>query len=279
MMETTELNKLSWQLRLDTLDIIMAGGGGHIGGDMSVMEILTELYFREMQVSPDRAEDPNRDYFILSKGRSMEAYYAVLCARGFLSLEDVRSRFSQFGSPYIGHPNNTLPGIEMNSGSLGHGLPVAVGLALAARMDQRPSRVYVVTGDGELAEGSNWEGFMSGAMYHLDNLCCIIDRNRLQISGGTEDVMALDNLKDKLSAFGWQVVDAMDGNSIEELHAAFETARKTKGAPTAIIAHTVKGRGSSVMENKASWHHHVPNPEELSQIRRDLLQRKEACAS
>ena len=269
-MNTQELRALSYKLRQDTLDIIMAGGGGHIGGDMSVMEILTELYFDVMNVAPERADDPDRDYFIMSKGHSMEAYYAVLCEAGFLSLEDVKKRFSKFDSPYIGHPHNTLPGIEMNSGSLGHGLPVAVGLALAARMDKRPSRVYVVTGDGELAEGSNWEGFMSGAMYGLDNLCCIIDRNRLQISGGTEDVMALDDLAGKLSAFNWHVVKVSDGNDIGELHDAFAKAREHRGQPTVIIANTIKGKGSSVMENKASWHHHVPTAEEYEQIKKDL---------
>ena len=169
------LKALAYKLRIDTIDIIMAGGGGHIGGDMSVMEILTDLYFRQMKVSPENPEDPDRDYFIMSKGHSMEAYYAVLCEKGFLDLADVKARFSKFDSPYIGHPHNTLPGIEMNSGSLGHGLPVAVGLALAAKKRQKDNRVYVVTGDGELAEGSNWEGFMSGAMFGLDNLCCIID--------------------------------------------------------------------------------------------------------
>lgn len=184
----------AYELRKDTVDIIMAGGGGHIGGDMSVMEVLTDLYFHQMNISAENPEDPDRDLFILSKGHSMEAYYAVLCAKGFLDLEDVKNRFSKFGSPYIGHPHNTLPGIEMNSGSLGHGLPVAVGMALACKKDGKNNRVYVVTGDGEMAEGSNWEGFMSGAMYGLDNLCCIIDRNHLQISGNTEDVMALDEL-------------------------------------------------------------------------------------
>ena len=272
------LKAKAYELRKNTVDIIMAGGGGHIGGDMSVMEILTDLYFRQMNVSPETAEDPNRDYFIMSKGHSMEAYYAVLCEKGFLDCEDVKKRFSQFGSPYIGHPHNTLPGIEMNSGSLGHGLPVSVGLALAAKMDGRPSRVYVVTGDGELAEGSNWEGFMSGAMYKLDNLCCVIDRNRLQISGGTEDVMALDDLRAKVAAFNWNVIVVDDGNDVDALDAAFERAKAFKGKPSCIIANTVKGKGSSVMENKAGWHHHVPTQEEYDQIMADLEAGREALA-
>ncbi|MEE0954852.1 MAG: transketolase [Eubacterium sp.] len=266
---TTNLKALAYSLRQDAVDIIMAGGGGHIGGDMSVMEVLTELYFKQMNISPDNEKAPNRDRFVMSKGHSMEAFYAVLCRKGFLNFTDVKERFSKFGSPYIGHPNNKLPGIEMNSGSLGHGLPVAVGMALAGKMDRRDYRVYVVTGDGELAEGSNWEGFMSGAMYKLDNLCCIIDRNRLQISGTTEEVMALDDLKKKVEAFGWHVL-SVDGNEIDALDAAFDEAKKTKGKPTCIIANTVKGKGSSVMENKAEWHHKLPSEEEYLEIMKDL---------
>lgn len=269
------LKALSYELRENTVDIIMAGGGGHIGGDMSVMEILTDLYFRQMNISPENPEDPDRDLFIMSKGHSMEAYYAVLCKKGFLDYEDVKSRFSKFGSPYIGHPNNKLPGIEMNSGSLGHGLPVAVGMALAGKMDGKTSRVYVVTGDGELAEGSNWEGAMSGAMYKLDNLCWVIDRNHLQISGNTEDVMALEELKAKVSAFNWNTIVVDDANDIDAVDAAFEEAKTVKGRPTCIIANTVKGKGSPLMENKAGWHHHLPDQEEYTQIMKDLEAKKE----
>ena len=264
------LERIAYQLRKDTLDIIMAGGGGHIGGDMSVMETLVALYFREMNISPENQNDPDRDYFILSKGHSVEAYYAVLCAKGFLDLGDVKKRFSKFGSPYIGHPNNKLAGMEMNSGSLGHGLPVAVGLALGNRMSGRTNRTYVVMGDGELAEGSVWEGFMSGHMYGLDNLCAVIDRNHLQISGNTEDVMAQEVLKDRVKSFGWHVICPEDGNDVDQMIAAFEEAKQTKGQPTCIIANTVKGKGSPVMENKASWHHHVPTPEEYDEIVKDL---------
>ncbi len=270
------LKAKAYDLRKDAIDIIMAGGGGHIGGDMSVMEVLTDLYFRQMNVSPEKADDPDRDYFILSKGHSMEAYYAVLCAKGFLDLDAVKAGFSKFGSPYIGHPHNTLCGIEMNSGSLGHGLPVAVGMALACKKDRRTNRVYVVTGDGEMAEGSNWEAFMSGAMYGLDNLCCVIDRNHLQISGNTEDVMALDALATKVAAFNWDVIVVNDGNDLDEVDAAFEAARQCKGKPTCIISNTVKGKGSPVMENKAAWHHKLPSAEELQQIYKDLEKQKEA---
>ena len=270
------LRAKAYDLRKDAVDIIMAGNGGHIGGDMSMMEVLTELYFRQMNVSPENQDDPNRDFFILSKGHAMEAYYAVLCAKGFLDLEDVKRTFSKYGSQYIGHPNNKLPGIEMNSGSLGHGLPVAVGIALGNRMSGRDNRTYVVLGDGELAEGSVWEGFMAGSMYGLDHLCAVIDRNRLQISGGTEEVMAHEKLAERVKSFGWHVIEVADGNDIDALHAAFEEAKQAKGKPSCVIANTVKGCGSAIMENRASWHHHTPTAEEYEQIIKDFETRKAA---
>ena len=275
-MDLRALELKSWDLRQDILDIIMAGGGGHIGGDMSVLYTLLVLYKNHLRVTPKTADDPDRDRFVLSKGHSMEAYYAVLADCGFLDLADIKARFSKFGSPYIGHPNNKLPGIEMNSGSLGHGLPVCVGMALAARMDGRPTRVYTVMGDGELAEGSVWEGAMAGAHYGLDNLCAVVDRNRLQISGCTEDVMRQDSQAQRWAAFGWNV-RSVDGNSIEALDAAFTAARFHTGQPTVIIANTTKGYGSPLMENRAGWHHHLPTAEEYAQLTADFAARKEAA--
>lgn len=266
----------SYDLRKDCVDIIMAGGSGHIGGDMSLMDILTYLYFAEMNVSPENRKSPDRDRFVLSKGHSMEAYYAVLCAKGYLDLEDVKKNFSQFGSQYIGHPNNKLPGIEMNSGSLGHGLPVCVGMALAGKMDQKDYRVYTVMGDGELAEGSVWEAAMSASQYELDNLCAVVDRNRLQISGSTEDVMHQDSQEERWAAFGWNVI-TVPGHNYEAIAKAFADARACKGKPTVLIAETIKGYGSAVMEDKAGWHHHVPNQEEYNQIIADFAARKEAA--
>lgn len=266
----------SFDLRRDCVDIIVAGGGGHIGGDMSMMDVLSYLYFDEMNISPENMTDPNRDRFVLSKGHSMEAYYAVLCAKGFLDLEDVKKNFSKFGSKYIGHPNNKLPGIEMNSGSLGHGLPVCVGMALAGKMDGRDYRVYTVMGDGELAEGSVWEAAMSATQFNLDNLCAVIDRNHLQISGNTEDVMHQDSLKQRWAAFGWNVI-TVNGHDYKAIAKAFADARACKGKPTVLIAETIKGYGSAVMENKASWHHHVPTQEEYDQIIADFTARKEAA--
>ena len=270
------LKALAYELRENVIDMIVEGKAGHIGGDMSVMEILTEIYFEQMNISPENQDDPDRDKFIMSKGHSVEAYYAVLARKGFFDIKEVIATFSKFGSMFIGHPNNKLPGIEMNSGSLGHGLPVSVGMALAGKMDGRDYRVYTVMGDGELAEGSVWEGAMAARQYGLDNLCAVVDRNRLQISGNTEDVMGHDDLHERFRAFGWHVIDGADGNDIDQLRAAFEEAKTVKGKPTVLIANTVKGKGSSVMENKANWHHKVPNEEELAQIRKDLAERKEA---
>lgn len=272
------LREKTYELRQNILDIVMAGKGGHIGGDMSVVDILATLYLRIMNVSPQNQDSPDRDRFVMSKGHSVEALYAVLASAGFFPLEEVVEKFSKFGSPYIGHPNNHLPGIEMNSGSLGHGLPVSVGMALAGKMDKRSYRVYTVMGDGELAEGSVWEAAMAGANYGLDNLCATVDRNRLQISGGTEEVMRQDPLKERFSAFGWKVIEVEDGNDVEQLTAAYKEAETVKGRPVLVLANTVKGCGSPVMENKAGWHHKVPTKEEYAQISQDLKTRREALS-
>jgi len=272
----SELSKLAYDLRKDTVRMIVEGKGGHIGGDMSVMEILVALYFGQMNIGPENQDDPERDKFVMSKGHSVEAYYAVLAQKGFFEMEEVIAGFSKFGSAYIGHPNNKLPGIEMNSGSLGHGLPVCVGMALAGKMNQQDYRVYTVMGDGELAEGSVWEGIMAAHQYQLDNLCAVVDRNRLQISGDTEKVMAHDDLHERFASFGWHVIDVPDGNDIDQLIQAFDEAKHTKGKPTVVIANTIKGKGSALMENKANWHHKVPTKEEFEQLMKDFEMRKEA---
>lgn len=271
------LTALAYDLRKDVINMICAGKAGHIGGDMSVMDTLVTLYFSQMNIGPENMDNPDRDLFVMSKGHSVEALYAVLAKKGFFSIDEVIEKFSKFGSKYIGHPNNKLPGIEMNSGSLGHGLPVCVGMALAGKMNYKNYRVYTVMGDGELAEGSIWEGAMSASQYKLDNLCAVVDRNRLQISGTTEEVMHQDDVAERFRSFGWNVIDVKDGNSIEQLNAAFEEAKTVKGKPTLLVANTIKGCGSSVMENKAAWHHHVPNDEEYAQIMKDLEARKEAA--
>lgn len=270
-----ELTKLAFKLRRNVVEMIMGGKSGHIGGDFSVMDILVMLYFKHMNVSPENIDSEDRDRFVLSKGHSVEAYYAVLAEKGFFPAEEVIAQFSRFGSPYIGHPNNKLPGIEMNSGSLGHGLPVCVGMALAGRMNQKAYRVYTVMGDGELAEGSVWEGAMAAGHYALDNLCAVVDRNRLQISGDTEKVMSQDDLISRWSAFGWHVIKA-NGNDMDSLDRAFAEAESVKGRPSVIIAETIKGFGAPVMENKAPWHHKVPTQEEYGQIMEELDRREEA---
>lgn len=278
-MEKTIMENLkakSFALRQDVVRMIKAGKAGHIGGDMSVMDVLVSLYFHEMNISPENMDDPERDKFVMSKGHCVEALYAVLAAKGFFPIEQVIEEYSQFGSQFIGHPNNKLPGIEMNSGSLGHGLPVCVGMALAEKMNKSQARVYTVMGDGELAEGSVWEGAMAASHYKLDNLCAVVDRNRLQISGSTEDVMHHDDLAARFAGFGWNVI-SVDGNDVDALNAAFDVAKTVKGKPSVVIANTTKGCGSPVMENKAPWHHKVPSEEEYNQIMSDLEERKEAA--
>lgn len=274
MRSIEELEKLRWPLRQQALDMVYNGKTGHLGGDFSVIDALLVLYFRHLNTSPERQDDANRDRFLLSKGHAVEAFYAVLGAAGFIDAKDVIKTYAKNGSPYIGHPNRGIPGIEMNTGSLGHGLPIACGMALAAKMDGLSYRTYCFMGDGELAEGSVWEGAMSGSNFALDNLCGLIDRNRLQISGDTEDVMKLDSLKERWEAFGWHVIEC-DGNDLKALDAAFTEAENTKGQPTMIIANTVKGYGSPLMENKAGWHHQVPNAEQYETIKGELKARAE----
>lgn len=272
-----QLKAKSYELRLDVLDLIYRAKTGHIGGDFSVMDILVALYFEQMNVRPENINSPDRDLFVLSKGHSVEAYYTVLASKGFFDRDELMSTFSKFGSKFIGHPNNKLNGIEMNSGSLGHGLSVCVGMALAGKMDESPRRVYTVMGDGELAEGSVWEGFMAGGHYKLDNLCAVVDRNGLQISGTTETVMAHESLSERIKSFGWHVLE-VDGNDINELNRGFSEAKTKKGRPSAIIANTVKGfGGGEIMENKTAWHHKVPNAEEYETIKAELIRRKEAA--
>lgn len=256
------------QIRRDIIDIVYESGAGHVGGSLSETDILVTLYYHIMKVDPKKPHWPERDRFVLSKGHSVEAYYCILADKGYFPKEDLKTYF-RFGSKYIGHPNNKVPGIEMNTGALGHGLSVGVGLALAAKMDQKPNRVFVLMGDGELAEGSVWEAGMTAAAYGLENLTAIIDRNGLQISGKTEDVMPLDSLKEKWTSFGWHV-SCVDGNDIPALCEALTDDKKVPGKPSLVIAKTIKGKGVSFMENNAKWHHGVMSPEQYKQACREL---------
>lgn len=265
------LQKKANQIRKDIVTLVHHAKCGHIGGDLSVTDILVDLYYKQMNISPENMNDENRDRFILSKGHSVEALYCVLADRDFFPKEDLNT-YSQYGSKYIGHPNNKINGIEINSGSLGHGLSVAVGMALAGKMDRKSYRVYTVIGDGELAEGSIWEGVMAGGHYKLDNLIAIVDRNRLQISGTTEQVMSQDSQEERWSVFGWNVI-SIPGNDIEAIDHAIELAKRVKDKPTVIIANTIKGCGVSFMENQVGWHHRVPTNEELEKAIQELDER------
>ena len=262
------LKAKSFALRKDILDMVYSAKTGHIGGDFSVCDILNVLYNRQMNLTPENFSSKGRDHFILSKGHSVEALYAVLADKGFFPKELLKT-YSQFGSDFIGHPNNKIPGIEMNSGSLGHGLSVGVGMAIAEKRDGSPARVYVVMGDGELAEGSVWEAAMAASHYGLDNLTAIVDRNGLQISGSTEQVMAQESQRERWSAFGWHMLEA-DGNDVAEISAKLAEAAGFRGKPCVIIAHTVKGYGVSFMENRAEWHHKVPDREQYETAMAEL---------
>lgn len=261
-MDTIELlEKKAAQIRMDLLKMIYRGKTGHTGGALSCTDILTTLYYGVMKVDPANPKWEDRDRFILSKGHSVEGYYCILGDKGFFPKEELET-FSEFGSKFIGHPNNKVPGVEMNTGALGHGLSVSVGMALASRMNGKGYRVFTLMGDGEQAEGSVWEAAMSAAHYKLDNLIAIVDRNMLQISGATEEVMALNCLEDKWKSFGWEVI-AVDGHDYRQLMDVLGNTPKTSGKPTLIMAYTTKGKGVSYMENVAHWHHGVPTAEQL----------------
>lgn len=274
MNRTKELKKIAIERRMDLLQMIYEAKTGHTGGSLSSVDILVALYYEIMRINPADPKWEDRDRFILSKGHSVEGYYAVLADKGFFPKEELKT-FSRFQSRLIGHPTVKVPGIEMNTGALGHGLSVAVGIALAGKMDEKDYRVYVLMGDGEQAEGSIWEAAMAAGNYNLDILTGIIDRNRLQISGNTESVMKLECLKEKWSSFGWEVLET-DGNNMEELVKTFRMIQVVKGKPQLVIANTTKGKGISYMENAAKWHHGVPTPEQYELALQELrLQLKE----
>ena len=263
-----ELRLKSVRYRKRVLQTIVAAGAGHTGGDLSCVDILTVLYGGVLKVSPETAADPDRDRFVMSKGHSVEALYVVLADRGFFPSADLAT-VCRYGSHYVGHPTRHVPGIEQNTGALGHGLAFGVGTALAARLAGRSYRTFVLAGDGELAEGSNWEASLAAAHHRLDNLVWIIDRNELQITGGTESVCALEPLADKLRAFGYAVRET-DGHDHAALLDVFAAVPFEPGRPSAVLARTVKGRGVSFIENDVRWHHRVPKPEELARAMAEL---------
>lgn len=265
-----KLTRKSYELRRDIIEMIYKSKAGHVGGDLSVIDILTVLYYDIMNVSPSNFKDDNRDRFLLSKGHCADALYVVLGDKGFFDKQEAIDTFSQYKSKFIGHPNTEVNGIELNSGSLGHGLSVGVGMALAAKMDNKSYRTYVVLGDGEMAEGSNYEAMMAAYQYKLDNLCATIDLNKLQISGTTDEVMSSISLAEKFNSFGWNVIEVEDGNDCEQLINAYRQAEQCKGKPSVVIAHTVKGKGVSFMENQKSWHHGVMSQQQYEQAVKEL---------
>ena len=251
------------QIRKELLQMIYDAGTGHTGGSLSSVDILVALYYEIMKVDPKKPKWELRDRFVLSKGHSVEGYYTILADLGFFPKNELKN-YCKFRSPFIGHPSVKVPGVEMNTGALGHGLSVAVGMALAGKIDKKSYKVFVLMGDGELAEGSVWEGAMAARHYKLDNLIGVIDRNRLQISGNTENIMSLENLREKWNAFGWNTL-VEDGNNIEKIINAFQKIPLEKEKPHLIIANTVKGKGVPFIENDATWHHKVPNEEQLKE--------------
>ncbi len=252
-------------IREKTVEIIIHGNGGHIGGDLSETDILVNL-FDYMKHDPKNPHWEGRDYFVLSKGHSAEALYAVLHSYGYITDEELEG-YGHYGALLGGHPTKKVKGVEANTGSLGHGMGLAVGMALALKMDHKENRVFVLTGDGELGEGSNWEAAMSAAKFKLTNLTWIVDRNHLQISGSTEEVMPLENLKEKAKAFGFSVLE-INGHDPVMIREALES--QTEGKPTCIIANTIKGRGLYCAENQPGWHHKTPTGEQFEQMKKDL---------
>lgn len=267
-MTEKELTIQSVLYRKKILQYIYQAKAGHTGGDLSCIDILNVLYNNVLRVSPETFNSPDRDRYVQSKGHCVEALYVVLASKGYFEEEDLNT-ICKYESHYIGHPTKKIKGIEQNTGALGHGLPICVGMAIAAKLDKKDYRVYTLLGDGELPEGSNWEAALTAAQYKLDNICVIIDKNQLQITGPTNEVCSTDPLPQKWESFGWAVKE-IDGNNIAALTAAFDALPFEKGKPSVIIANTIKGKGVSFMENQIKWHHGVPSEEQYHQAQHEL---------
>ena len=264
-----ELKDIATRVRMNIVEMIYEAQSGHPGGSLSIADILTVLYFNEMNIDPLKPQDVNRDRCIISKGHASPALYSVLAEKGYFS-KDMLKGFRKIDSKLQGHPDmNKVPGVDFSSGSLGQGLSISNGMAIAAKLNKANYRVYCIIGDGELEEGQIWESAMTSSHYKLDNICAIIDENGLQIDGKTSEVMNSDSISEKFKSFGFYTIE-IDGNNIEEIIRAFEQAKKTKEKPTAIIAKTIKGKGVSFMENQVGWHGKAPNIEELEIAKKDL---------
>lgn len=256
------LEQITKTLRRDIVKMVTESASGHPGGSLSSVEIITTLYFNEMNVDINNPKDPNRDRFILSKGHAAPVLYAALAEKGFFNKEELM-KLRKMGAMLQGHPNmNYIPGVDMSTGSLGQGISAAVGMAIAGKLDEKNYRVYTLLGDGELEEGQVWEAAMCAAHYKLDNLTAFVDFNGLQIDGDIEKVMNPNPIADKFVAFGWNVIFVQNGNDLIEIKNAIEEGKKVKGKPTMIVCKTIKGKGVSFMENQAGWHGSAPSKEQ-----------------
>ena len=268
-MTNKELKLIAARGRCLGMQMVFRAASGHIGGSLSAMDILTELYFEQLRADPERPQAPERDRFVMSKGHCTPALYSILALRGYFP-EKQLELFRSIEGHMSGHPDMVhVPGVDMSTGSLGQGLSAAVGMAIAGKMDSAAYRVYALIGDGEIEEGQIWEAAMSAAKYKLDNLCGIVDVNGLQIDGRTADVMPSEPLDAKFAAFGWNVIKA-DGHDFDSLRAALAAAKAEKGRPSVILAKTVKGKGVSFMENDPGWHGKAPNAEQYEQAMAEL---------
>lgn len=270
-MNERELTLKSIEYRKKILKYIVGANAGHTGGSLSCVDILNVLYNNVLNVGPENFRSPDRDRYIQSKGHCVEALFTVLSDKGFFPETDLET-LCRFRSHYIGHPTRKVNGIEQNTGALGHGLSISVGTALAAKMDKKSYRVFTLLGDGELPEGSNWEAALTASHYKLDNLCAIVDKNTLQITGATSDVCDTDPLDKKFESFGWAVTE-VDGHDFKKLVEVFSRIPFETGKPSLVIAHTVKGKGVSYMEHQAKWHHGVPNKEQYEEALIELNNR------
>lgn len=270
-MNIKELKVQSERNRKRLIEVVYNAHAGHTGGNLSSLNVLTTLYFKYLNINPKNLNSPDRDRFVMSKGHCAEALFVTLQAKGILANDDLNT-LGAFKSPLAGHPTVNVKGIEVSSGALGHGLSFGVGMAIAAKMDKKSYKTYVLMGDGEQGEGSVYEAAMAGNHYHLDNLVAIIDRNHLQISGNTEDVMSLEDLPSKWKAFGWDVKE-MNGDDIADIVKTIDYLDYSCGKPHMIISHTTKGLGVSYMENIAKWHHRVPNEEQYKIALTEIEQR------
>jgi len=274
-MDIKELKKTAADVRIGVIKALHNAGSGHPGGSLSISDVVTALYFNEMNVDPKNPDMKGRDKCVFSKGHAGPAQLSAMGIAGYFDMDDFTENLRKIGSKFQGHPNMKIPGIEMSTGSLGQGFSVAAGMAMAGKLDKDPGRVYAVLGDGELQEGLVWEAAMSASHYGLDNLVAIVDHNGLQIDGRNDDVMKVNPIGAKFEGFGWNVIE-IDGHDMQQILDAFAKARDCKGKPTVIVAETTKGKGVSFMEDQAGWHGKAPNDEQTQQAIEELEAAKAA---